>query len=307
MLEKKKKSRSFLIEFWIIIFIFIIFQLYLIWYFSKGSIEKSEKIICTINKCKCKKSEKKFLGIINIFSKPRNYEERQLIRQTYVNDIKKNQNVEYKFIIGMDDNFNEIVLNEIDKYNDILLIDVYDAAKNSTNKHLTSLNYVYQCLNVDYLIKVDDNVLINIRNLIQYLKGNNENLLKGEICSIKENSQNSRFSFPDEYLNHDDFSKDFYPKHCNSFAYITSFQMVWILVRISQLYQNYSTKDSVFLSGIINEIINGDLINFPNNSISEYDFHFKKDKVMFFHPNNGIMNKSLWINIWNELNVYNSS
>lgn len=116
---------------------------------------------------------------IAVISAPNNLERRAMIRQTWPSHFKNQTNVNHRldvvgfgFVIGRtnDEQVQQKVKQESDEYGDILQIDVVDKYVDLSTKVASLLNWVnHYCQQVDYVLKADDDVYVNVHNLATVL------------------------------------------------------------------------------------------------------------------------------------------
>lgn len=113
-----------------------------------------------------------FIGVI---SAPHHFDKRKWIRETWVQSLDSsivNATFEYGFFIGSsnDSLIDTQVTEESRKYDDIIhLLDVSDSYRNLTLKTLALLDWTknYHGDRIDYILKADDDVYVNVYNLAQ--------------------------------------------------------------------------------------------------------------------------------------------
>lgn len=129
-------------------------------------------------KCKKKssikllKSKSLFIGII---SAPGNFIQRNDIRQTWLLHFKDQQYhrhlidlIGFGFVIGKTKNktIQNQIRDEAKTYKDIIQVDMYDGYFKVSKKDAALLNWIRDnCARADFVLKVDDDVYLNIRNL----------------------------------------------------------------------------------------------------------------------------------------------
>ena len=115
---------------------------------------------------------------IAVISAADNFNKRSVIRQTWQNHLKDVNStglmslVGFAFIIGLtESNATQIKIEEENKnYEDIIQIEMNDFYENLTLKGAGLLNWLYRnCAKVDFVLKVDDDVYVNVRNLARFL------------------------------------------------------------------------------------------------------------------------------------------
>ncbi|XP_046638220.1 beta-1,3-galactosyltransferase 5-like [Daphnia pulicaria] len=116
---------------------------------------------------------------IAVISAPNNFEKRKMIRQTWKNHLKMESDkgllvtAGFGFIVGLTaNNVTQAKIEEESKlYGDIIQIGVSDFYRNLSSKVAGLFNWLYRhCSKVDFLLKVDDDVYVNVRNLTHFLK-----------------------------------------------------------------------------------------------------------------------------------------
>ncbi|XP_052099984.1 beta-1,3-galactosyltransferase 5-like [Mytilus californianus] len=120
---------------------------------------------------KCK--ENHIFLLVLIYSAIYKFDERQVIRNTF-GSIEEfdNTHIEYVFVLGetVNDTQQMDIEEESVKYRDLIQGNFIDSYRNLTYKRVFSLFWVNRfCNNVTYVIKIDDDITINIPFLIPYL------------------------------------------------------------------------------------------------------------------------------------------
>ncbi len=123
----------------------------------------------------CRKPGGLFIAII---SAPDYFDKREVIRQTWfrhmfmLSVLGKLKLRRFGFILGMTQNKDtqKRIEEESAKYNDILQIDMMDHYYNLTLKVVGLTNWLNNhCSQVDFVLKVDDDVYVNVRNMLTVL------------------------------------------------------------------------------------------------------------------------------------------
>ncbi|XP_045036593.1 uncharacterized protein LOC116932905 isoform X3 [Daphnia magna] len=115
---------------------------------------------------------------IAVISAPSNFQKRNLIRQTWKNHLKVLHQeglleiAGFGFILGLTDN--SVIQSKIEEeskiYGDLMQIRISDFYRNLSLKVAGLLNWLYRmCANIDFVLKVDDDVYVNVRNLAQFV------------------------------------------------------------------------------------------------------------------------------------------
>ncbi len=148
--------------------------------------------------CKSRSSrDGKIFMIFLIHSHKNNYLRRKAMRDTwlslkhmYLAEILAESNLEsipneklelsHLFVVGSDEQSStkkahnsttiDFIRTEANTYNDILMIDTVDNYRNLLYKHLAVVNWANKnCQNTTYVVKLDDDVYVNLKPLIKHL------------------------------------------------------------------------------------------------------------------------------------------
>lgn len=116
---------------------------------------------------------------ISVISAPDNFEKRQTIRRTWSNHLTNQTNIHrilemvgFGFVIGLTNNslVQQKIKEESERYGDILQINVIDKYVKLSVKVAGLINWVSAyCQRVDFVLKVDDDVYVNVHNLATVL------------------------------------------------------------------------------------------------------------------------------------------
>ena len=154
-----------------------------------------------------------------------NFRGRLAIRHTWSNYNLFN-GLRVVFLTGLSpsDKVNKNLRIESEIYGDIVQADFADTYRNLTIKTMMGLKWVSQyCNNTRFVLKVDDDVVVNTHFLLKYLKGlarANSQLSHSLICRIVKypiviRNESSKF-----YIRYDEYSEKFYPRYCDGPAYM---------------------------------------------------------------------------------------
>ncbi|XP_052764960.1 beta-1,3-galactosyltransferase 1-like isoform X2 [Mya arenaria] len=176
--------------------------------------------------------------LILIFTEHENYFKRKAIRKTWLTFSEDNtSNVRYVFLLGLtsDTHLADAVLKENELYRDIIKEDFTDSYRNLTLKTIMGLKWVtHNCPNVQYVMKTDDDVYVNIPAIMRMLKKNN-NLKKNNsiIGSCFVNVSPIRDKQSKWYASENAYPGELYPRFCSGTGYIMSSKVASHLFEIS--------------------------------------------------------------------------
>ena len=121
--------------------------------------------------------------LVIVLSAMKNFQERQAIRDSWASE--SNANTKVVFLLGHIGNdtspLQVNVTKEFEEFDDIIQEDFIDSYANLTVKSLMLLKgFKQHCKNVPYVLKTDDDMYINLKNLFQVVETNKTpNLLLG--------------------------------------------------------------------------------------------------------------------------------
>ncbi|XP_077985335.1 beta-1,3-galactosyltransferase 1-like [Glandiceps talaboti] len=156
-------------------------------------------------------------------------EVRQTIRETRgtVKELSGYRIVQL-FIIGISSSDSVISLekvrNEYDRFGDILFVDMKDTYRNLVNKTILIMHWAaLYCSNAKYVMKVDDDVYVNMVNLVHMLESSPRNryvvsVVHGHIVPIR--TKKSKF-----YVSEEDWPEKLYPPYPSGPAYVMSYDV----------------------------------------------------------------------------------
>ena len=181
----------------------------------------------------CGKSNgKDLLFIAFVPVSPNLFEIRDLIRSTWASGKYLKPKAKIVFLLGRstESSVNFQIKNESLKYADIVQYDFDDTFYNLTIKTIIGFKWVSSyCQNAKYTLKVDDDVVVNVHFLIEYLEGSikknkkQKNTIIGK-CNKKRQvirNINSRF-----FMSKDEFKDDYYKEYCEGPAYLLTTDLV---------------------------------------------------------------------------------
>lgn len=139
----------------------------------------------SVNPCQVNSSVKELSLFVAVISAPSNVIKRQAIRKTWLQVLSSELNsIRIKhsstlaitgvaFVVGRSQSqtVNDDVNKESANYKDILQIDTADSYYNITTKVVGLLNWLNRkCSDVDFVLKVDDDVYVNVRNFGSFVR-----------------------------------------------------------------------------------------------------------------------------------------
>ena len=221
--------------------------------------------------------EGKLLDYVMIINSPiDNSARRRAIRYTYGKaNLFGNMTARVVFLVGThsDEDLTESVKSESKKYGDLVQGDFHDSFQNLTLKGISGLRWVANhCSNVKYVIKIDDDVFVNIfrvHNVV--LKQMSQNSIS---CVINEEGLVGKFQKKDEWYKvpEGDFKfKDaeaIYPfDFCAGIFVIISGDLIRPLLQAAKTVPFY-WKDDVYLYGMLVSVLKDVQVS-PRNDFTQ--------------------------------------
>lgn len=179
---------------------------------------------------------------------------RTALRYAYPSEMLKSLNVTRIFLLGRpkEENMWKYILKESQKYNDLLQGDFLENYKNLTLKHLMGLKWVSSNCKANFLIKTDNDIVLDIFEILKLLqeKKIEENTMSGYIL---RNMKPIRISNNKWFATREDFPGEIYPDFLSGWFYITNLKVAQLLVNTSEKFKNFFWIDDVFVSGILRQ------------------------------------------------------
>ncbi|XP_018576170.1 beta-1,3-galactosyltransferase 5 [Anoplophora glabripennis] len=192
------------------------------------------------------------LLLILVHSAPKNFAKRIVIRETWG---KSEENVKILFLLGTTDDIKieKTLQQENYAHNDLLRGNFLDSYKNLTYKHLMGLKYViYHCSQAKYILKVDDDVCVNLPTLKNFLIRDLSpygatNLL---MCNVVRNYKALRSYRTKWRVTREEYKEKFYPPFCLGWCILYSPDVVLRIYAEAQRTR-FFWVDDVFVTGVL--------------------------------------------------------
>ena len=227
-------------------------------------------LINTNNNYCGKDNGKDLLFIAFVTVSPKSFEKRNLIRSTWANDKNLKSKAKVIFLLGRSNEsiVNLKIKNESLKYGDIVQNDFMDTYYNLTIKTIMGFKWVSSfCQNAKYTLKIDDDVVVNIPFLIDYLEElvkknkHQKNTLIGKCYKKAKVFRNKSSKF---YLSKDEYENDYLHPFCDGPAYLITNDLV-LKMQIKSLNTSLIKLEDVYV-GLLAKSLNSTLIYLLNKS-----------------------------------------
>ncbi|XP_063421931.1 beta-1,3-galactosyltransferase 5-like [Mytilus trossulus] len=261
------------------------------------------------NETKCK--GKDVLLLVFVHSSANKFLERQQIRSTYgsISDYE-NEHIEYIFVLGQTPKpeIQQKINEESEKYMDIVQGNFVDSYRNLTYKLVFSLFWVNNfCSNANFVVKVDDDVIINLPLLIQHLRQKTKDNLLTDVleCCMHIDTKPLRHSNTKWDTSLLEYPFPTYPPYCNGNPSIMSIDV------IKKMYD--TTKEVPFLW--LEDVYGGGFLPWISNIemhqptcygiyVTNENMHVNACKLFYLsYEWNIIFHKDIWEQISKQMNT----
>ena len=227
-----------------------------------------------------------------VMTAPDFFSKRSLIRKTW-GKMEKYSNISVVFLVGKSrqEYINEMVRQENLIYRDILQYDFLDSYYKRTAKVIMGFKWISQfCKFAKYLMKVDDDILVNTQQVLHFLNSLKVKRMKktwiGRCHSKEPVNRNSSSKYFVSYLN---YKNKYLPPFCVGSAYLLTIDLIHVLYDTSlQKYPPFHLEDAYIGFLLLNLNITYDIHgiekkflgrNWPNH---QFKTNLKKIKEKYF-------------------------
>jgi len=244
-----------------------------------------------------KNNGENLLLIVFVPISPNAVEQRAKIRTTWAsNNHLLAYNGKIVFILGKsnDSKVNDRLKFEAGTYGDMVQNDFMDTYYNLTIKTIMGFKWVTRyCQNAKYTLKVDDDVVVNVRYLTGYLKESFDRNLHTKnsiLCMYHVNAPVCRDPTSKFYLSENEFRSNIFHPYCDGPAYIISNDLVQQLV-IYSLYVKLIKFEDIYV-GLLVRYTNANYIDIKSTYLDKkkrYNFDYllkikyKINKIFFLY------------------------
>ena len=227
--------------------------------------------------------------LVLIHSARDNFGRRNVIRNTW-GGVKKYRSwtVACVFLIGAqppseDLSVSQFLENEHNLEEDLALKSTFiDSYRNMTSKHISSYEWAITfCPSASYVIKTDDDVIIDVFKLIDWIVSN----IKGDIntyhCRLLAHQEPHRNPQDKWHVSLKEFPRKKFPKFCSGGAYTTTMNVIKLVYRaihhIPPLW-----LDDVYVTGLGAEFVNK-ILKAHNHSDGLITHKDRSEEYIYYH------------------------
>lgn len=241
-----------------------------------------------------------------IHSSPHNFRSRQFVRETWSNKVLF-PNLRTVFMMGTTDDsrVNKLLKYEYEQFGDIVQENFVDTYRNLTYKAIMAQKWIKSfCSNVKFIVKLDEDILMNTYALLDYfdeLKMNNFKREKTILCYRWIGAMINRNKESKWYVKYDELKGDIYIDYCAGAAYIFTPDLPSLYFNLS-LYVPFFWIDDYYLTGQLRNYTNTQLMGIESKFImrkNEEDYFVTEGKKIIF----GHFSKKIddYVKIWKKI------
>lgn len=229
---------------------------------SRATTEKPENLFNVpfkylLNNRVCDKGNKVITAVILVTSYYGNVERRSAMRRAFSNQELIGFDMRRVFLIALppenDKSMNpKAILNENERFGDLIQGNFIEAYKNLTYKHTMGLRWAAKyCSNAKYVIKMDDDIVVDIYQLSDYLHKYFVMPTKKQLAGyVLTNLTAIREPANKWFVKKEEYEPSIYPPFLSGWFYITTPSVAGKLAKLAN-ERKYFWIDDVFITGII--------------------------------------------------------
>lgn len=163
------------------------------------------------------------------------------------------------------------LLDESRRFNDILQGNFLDTYRNLTRKHLMGLQWANNCKDVKYIMKMDDDIVVNIYGILEKLRSGTiqKNSLTGYVM---KNMIPVREPANKWYVSRTEYPSSVYPDFVSGWLYLVHPQVASRLIDHAESFREYFWIDDVFITGILRQALNIKIQNISELYTMDYRY-----------------------------------
>ncbi|VDI30933.1 beta-1,3-galactosyltransferase 1 [Mytilus galloprovincialis] len=248
------------------------------------------------------KAKHKFILVL-IYSASYKFDGRQVIRNTFGSISNfANRDIEYVFVLGQtnNDTLQDQIEKENVRYKDMIQGNFIDSYKNLTFKRVFSLFWVNKyCKDAIFVIKIDDDIIINIPFLINYLNDKESKKITNVLeCFTMFKIEPYREPRSKWYTSVSDYPFPTFPPYCAGPSSIMSINVIRQMYKATSIVPFFWLED-VYGSGFLPWVLNIKVVQ-PNCYIKDMHQSVNKKPCHLFYINN-LKNVSDSYEMWKTL------
>ncbi|CAL1529720.1 unnamed protein product [Lymnaea stagnalis] len=188
--------------------------------------------------------------VVLVISRPNNVLLRQAIRKTWGHNAR-DLGVMVRFVVGRQETWNDIVAREMTLHHDVIAVDEDDTYEYLPNKVFDGVTWVLRHKETaEYLMKVDDDTIVNVGHLVQELAAGiiNSTQILGAICTNAAVIRDSADKWAVSIL---DYPFPTYPTYAFGGGYVMSVSAASLLVETRAKTFDWIHLEDVYITGML--------------------------------------------------------
>ncbi|WKX96150.1 hypothetical protein Q1695_012529 [Nippostrongylus brasiliensis] len=172
----------------------------------------------------------------------------------------------------------EGIVKESAQNRDIIQGNFIDSYRNLTLKHVAGLRAILaeSCRDRVVVVKVDDDVVLNLRNISEFVRRNFTGQEDFLYCSKREKHAPMREKGKKWTVTKEEWSSELYPTHCLGMIYLVQVSSLRKMIN-SVPSKQFFWIDDVFVTGVLTEAANVTVM--PINSMVSGQHHLPKEEL----------------------------
>ncbi|CAN7938603.1 unnamed protein product, partial [Ixodes hexagonus] len=188
--------------------------------------------------------------LVLIYSAPRNFDQRNAIRETWSSELGQRSNSRTAFLLARveDANVQRAIESESYLHSDIIQGTYIDHYSNQTLKAKMMMRWTLKyCPDISFLVKSDDDSFMNVPNFLKAMKNKRTDAIHG---ALFVNSKPSRETYSKWYVSPEHYNGTDYPLFVGGAFYVLGGSIVHRLYEAAEQAQFVWLED-VFLTGFV--------------------------------------------------------
>lgn len=190
--------------------------------------------------------------IFFVHTAPGNWAKRRVLRKAIGDiDLAQKHGWTTVFFIGLsqDINVQRKVVDEAERHGDVVMLPYVDTYRNLTYKYVYGLKWTMDnCANAGYVVKMDDDMVINLTKLLAYLKNRKRTEKPALHCFVWVNMMVDRNTHSPWYLSRKVYRRNVFPRYCSGSTILFDSTIMEGLYNASFLVP-FMSVDDAFVTG----------------------------------------------------------
>ena len=273
-------------------------------FYIKGAIAPHNFTFINNNENICS-SAKNLTYFIYVFTRAGGFEERKAIRETWGRrDLFRNTVGRVAFMLGAttDKDVQDKIDTESRVFNDIVQENFIDSYGNLSFKGIMASKWIaHNCQNAKFVLKVDDDIMLNIFKMVEFLEKHVKTNARTMYCHVLDaklrefflvrNESVHRRQLPDLFVvSQEQFDGDRYPEYCHGMVWVGTPDLFVDLYKAS-FNVPYVQIEDAFTTGILRNYT-GTI--FLEEVVEFYETRIKRTHMYDFYNNESNVPIAVW-------------